>query len=326
MTSLNKSTVCFIIVSMMLTITGCAQKNAPVPVTSTDKKPYFAIISKGWQHQFWQAVKTGAFKAAKDYNVKITFEGPVGDFAVNQQIKMIEEAIKNSPDALIVAATDSKSIMPSLEIAQSKNIPIIAFDSGVEGNIPLTTVATDNKGAASLAADKLAKAIDFKGEVAVICHDDNSITGTYRKDGFVNRMKEKYPDIKVVAIKYGGGDYKISSDLVTEMILTYPKLKGIFATNEGSAIGMIDSVVSNKKEGTIILVGFDSGLEQKEAIRKGIMLGAVSQDPVMIGYKAVESAYLNYKGTPIKKEIFTDYLWYDVDNVNNAELQIILYD
>src|SRR5437773_877605 len=50
---------------------------------------YIPIISKGFQHQFWQAVKAGAEKAAKEMNVKITFEGPESETQVDKQIEML---------------------------------------------------------------------------------------------------------------------------------------------------------------------------------------------------------------------------------------------
>jgi ribose transport system substrate-binding protein len=39
-------------------------------------KMYILLVSKGFQHQFWQAVKAGADKAAAEFNVEVTFEGP----------------------------------------------------------------------------------------------------------------------------------------------------------------------------------------------------------------------------------------------------------
>lgn len=324
---MRKSLIFMIII---LFVYGCGKAKSEVPIKQNDEAektvPYFAMISKGWQHQFWQSVKSGAFKAAKEYNVKITFEGPEGDFAIAQQKRMIEEAIKKTPNAIIIAATNSKEVLPDLKNAQKLKIPIIAFDSGVDSDIAITTVATDNRKAAALAADKLAEAIGKTGEVAVICHDEVSFTGLNRKDGFVNEITEKYPNIKIVSVKYGSGDHEITYNLVREMLKKYPDLKGIFATNEGSAIGMINAVVAEKKEKDVVMVGFDSGIQQKEAIKLGIMLGAVSQDPVMIGYKAVEAAYLNYKGKTLPKETMTNYFWYDINNVDNLELSASLYD
>lgn len=285
-----------------------------------------AIISKSWQHQFWQSVKMGANKAANDYNVKITFQGPETDAAVSKQLEMIDSAINQKPAAIILAACDPKAVIPKLEKAKSENIPVITFDSGVDSDIPLTTVATDNLVAAGAAADKLAQAIGGEGEVAILCHSDVGVTGVQRRDGFINRIKEKYPKIRVVDIKYGGGDHTVSEDLTDEIIDNHPNIKGIFATNEGSAIGLINGMVEKNKIGKIATIGFDAGKQQKDAVREGMMIGAVAQDPVEIGYKAVEAAYKAYKGESLDKFIDTGYKWYDKTNVDSEELKDLLYD
>ena len=46
---------------------------------------YIPLISKGFQHQFWLAVKSGADQAAKEFNVKVTFEGPETEQMVDKQ-------------------------------------------------------------------------------------------------------------------------------------------------------------------------------------------------------------------------------------------------
>jgi ribose transport system substrate-binding protein len=108
-----------------------------------EKKPYIPLVSKGFQHQFWLAVKAGAEQAAKDSDVTITFEGPESEAMVDKQMDMLQVAIDKNPDAICFAAVDSKAAIPLLEQAQAKGIPIIGFDSGVDSDIPLTTAATD---------------------------------------------------------------------------------------------------------------------------------------------------------------------------------------
>src|ERR1017187_5478222 len=137
---------------------------------------YIPLISKGFQHQFWQAVKAGAEQAAAKDNVKITFEGPETEAMVDKQIDMLSAALAKKPQALGIAALDSKAAIPLLKRAQAAKIPIIAFDSGVDSDIPLPTSATDNLAAAALAADKMAEAIGNAGEVGLVVHDQTSRT------------------------------------------------------------------------------------------------------------------------------------------------------
>ena len=111
---------------------------------------YIPVISKGFQHQFWQAVKAGADQAAKDFNVKVTFEGPETEAMVDKQIDMLTAALAKKPAAIGFAALDSKAAIPLLKKAQAAGIPIIAFDSGVDSDIPMSTATTDNLAAAGM--------------------------------------------------------------------------------------------------------------------------------------------------------------------------------
>lgn len=295
-----------IIVSMILAVAllgGCGQKQTetkPAEAPKATEAPkaaegiYIPVISKGVQHQFWQAVKMGAEKAAKDLNVKITFEGPESEAQVDKQIEMLTAALGKNPKAICLAALDSKACIPLLEKAKAANIPVVGFDSGVDSDIPVATAATNNIAAAALAADKMAELIGGEGKVAVIVHDQTSRTGVDRRDGFVKRIEEKYPKIKIVTVQYGGGDHLKSTDIAKVIIQSNPDLKGLFGANEGSAIGALNGVIEMKKEGKIVVVGYDAGKQQKDAIRSGKMAGAITQDPVGIGYKAAELKPLLY--------------------------------
>ncbi|WP_016834413.1 ABC transporter substrate-binding protein [Herbaspirillum lusitanum] len=285
---------------------------------------YIPLVSKGFQHQFWQAVKAGANQAATDYKVKVTFEGPETEAMVDKQIDMLSAALAKKPQAIGFAALDSKAALPLLKKAQAAKIPVIAFDSGVDSDIPVTTTTTDNKAAAALAADKMAELIGKEGEVAVVAHDQTSRTGIDRRDGFVDRMKSAYPKIKIVSIQYGAGDQLKSTEVTKSILQAYPKLKGAFGTNEGSAIGVLNGAREMKRK--VVIIGFDSGKQQKDAIRDGQMAGAITQNPVGIGYKTVEAAVKALKGEKLPKIIDTGFYWYDKSNIADPKIAAVLYD
>ena len=285
---------------------------------------YIPLISKGFQHQFWQAVKLGAEQSAKENNVKITFEGPETEAMVDKQIDMLSAALAKHPQAIGFAALDSQAAIPLLKKAQAGKIPVIAFNSGVDSDIPLTTCTTNNVAAAALAADKMAEAIGSAGEVAVIVHDQTSRTGIDRRDGFLARMKEKYPNIKIVSVQYGAGDHLKSAEIAKAMIQANPNLKGIFGANEGSAEGAAIGVKESGKK--LVLIGYNSGKEQKAAIMSGEMLGAITQNPIGIGKCTVDSAVKALKGDKLPKIIDTGFYWYDKTNINDPKIAAVLYD
>ena len=309
---------------MAVVVSACGAQQPVAPAAS--EKPYIPIISKGFQHQFWQAVRSGAEKAATDFNVEITFEGPESESQVDKQIEMLQTAIDKKPAAICFAALDSKAAIPLLEKAKAANIPVIGFDSGVDSDIPVTTAATDNLAAAAMAADKMAEAIGGSGEVGVVVHDQTSRTGIDRRDGFVNQMKAKYPNITIVDIQYGGGDQLKSTDLAKAMIQAHPNIKGFFGANEGSAIGVLNAVKELGMEGNIAVSGNDSGKAQIDAVSSGVMAGSITQDPIGIGYKCVEAAVKAIKGEQLPKMIDTGFHYYTKENINDPKIKPLLYD
>jgi ribose transport system substrate-binding protein len=245
---------------------------------------------------------------------------------VDKQIEMVQAALAKNPQALCLAALDSKALIPLLEQAKAANIPVIGFDSGVDSDIPLATAATDNIAAAGKAADMMAELIGGAGEVAVIVHDQTSRTGIDRRDGFVNRMKDAHPNITVVDVQYGGGDHLKSTDLAKAIIQAHPNLKGFFGANEGSIIGVMNAVKEMGMEGQMVVIGYDSGKQQMDAIRAGVVAGSITQDPIGIGYKCVEAAVKAIRGETLEKNIDTGFHWYDKTNIDSDVIKPLLYE
>jgi ribose transport system substrate-binding protein len=295
----------------------------PVPF---DEAPYIPIVSKGFQHQFWQAVKQGAEDKGAELNAKVNFIGPPSESDVAIQIEMLQAEYDKGPAAICFAALDSQAANPLLEQMAADGIPVIAFDSGVDSDIPITTAATDNVAAAALAADKMAELIGGSGQVGVIVHDQTSRTGIDRSEGFVNRMAEAYPDIEIIGPQYGAGDQLKSTDLAKAMIQANPDIKGFFGGNEGSAIGVVNAVNELDMAGDIVVIGYDSGIAQIDAIRSGVMAGAVQQNPIGIGAQCVRAAAMALQGLEVPPTIDTGFIWADLSNIDSPEVQAVLYE
>lgn len=285
---------------------------------------HIAIVSKGFQHQFWQAVRRGAEAEAEAHGVVITFEGPPEETDIEAQITMLQNAVTRNPDALALAALDSKAAAPSLDEATEKNIPVVAFDSGVESDIPVSTVATDNAAAAREAAKHMSELIGGEGVLGIVGHDQVSLSGTDRVDGFLEGIDEFGSDVEVLPVQYGEGDQAASADIARSMVAANPDLKGLFGTNEGAAIGMYKGVQESGRD-DLVLIGFDSSRAQVEAIEKGEIAGAVTQDPVTMGRMTVQTALESIRGEQVDEVIDTGFYWFDADNLDTDEIQQAIY-
>jgi len=312
--------------SLALAATAIAAPVVAQEPFSDEDKPYVPIVSKGFQHQFWQAVKLGAEEKAAELNMDVNFIGPATESEVAKQIEMLQAEYDKGPQAVCFAALDSVAALPLLEQMDADGIPVIAFDSGVEGDIPITTAATDNVAAAALAADKMVELAGDTGKVGVIVHDQTSRTGIDRTNGFVDRMAEAYPNVEIIGPQYGAGDQLKSTDLAKAMIQANPDIIGFFGGNEGSAIGVVNAVNELDLAGELVVIGYDSGIAQIDAIRDGLMAGAVQQSPIGIGAKCVEAAAMALQGLEVPPNIDTGFLWADASNIDDPDVQAVLYE
>ena len=79
------------------------------------------------------------------------------------------------------------------------------------------------------------------------------------------------------------------------------------------------------KEGKLVVIGYDSGQQQMDAIRSGTEAGAITQDPIGIGYKCVEAAVKAMKGETLPKTIDTGFHWFDQTNIDSDQIKPLLY-
>ena len=245
---------------------------------------------------------------------------------VDKQVEILKAALAKKPKAVCIAAIDTQAVLPDLQAAAKDGIKIIGFDAGVGGDVALTTCATDNTKAAALAAENMAKLIGNEGEVGMIVHSQTAIDGALRRDGFKDYIEKNCPKIKIVDIQYADGDQLKSADAAKAMMQAYPNIKGIYGSNEGSAIGVMNGVVELNKVGKIIVVGFDSGALIKNGIKDGKMAGAITQDPIGIGYKSIEYSMKAIKGEKLPATVDTGAYWYDKTNIDSDKIAPLLYD
>lgn len=314
--------------AMVLALNACQSGGGGTGEPGADggEKIKVAMISKGFQHQFWQAVKAGAEEKSAELGVEMTFEGPASETEVETQLQMLQTAIDQSPDVIAFAALDPEACIPLYDTAQTANIPIVEFDAGCNSEYPTNISKTDSKVAGALAAEEMVQKMGETGEVGIVSHTQINSTGVERRDGFVEKMKE-YPGIKIVDIQYGDGDHLKSADITKAMISAHPNLTGLYGTNEGSAIGIVNALNENKVEkGKYTVIGFDAGKAQVDAVRDGVMTGAITQDPKEIGRQTIESAVKAAKGEEVEKVIDTGSFFYNSENVDSEDMKEKLYD
>jgi ribose transport system substrate-binding protein len=283
------------------------------------------VVSKGFQHEFWQTVKMGTEAAAKELGDKTSYVGPADETQIAEQIQLVENAMAKKPDGLLLAALDANALAPLVETANSRGIKVVTFDSGVNSSIPVSFVATNNRKAGAEAADALAAQVNNKGKVGVIAHVAGTSSAIERSEGFIARMKEKYPDIQVLPVQYSDGDPQKAMDKTIDMIQANPDLAGIYGTNEGSTLGVANAIDSQNMKGKVKVIGFDSTEAIIHFLNSGVIQGFVVQDAYQIGYQGIKALNAAITGQPVAKEIDIPVKFVNAQNINTPEIEKLLH-
>lgn len=266
----------------------------------------FVLITMDSMDEHWLSVKKGAETKAKELgDVDIIFRAPAGKVDPNEQTRMVEDAINQKVDAILLAPSDKSALGPVVERAIDEKIPVVIIDSPVDAEGYVTFLSTDNYAAGALAADTLAKLVNEKGKVGIINAQPGAGTAIARSSGFEDRLKEKYPNMKVAGIQYSNGDKAVALNQATDMMTANPDLVGFYGSNEGSTVGISRALEESGNIGKIKLVGFDFSKDTITGLKNGSIQASMVQNPEKMGYDGVAAAYDNINGKEVPKHVDT---------------------
>jgi ribose transport system substrate-binding protein len=316
------------VVAIVLLLAGglfAGGKGEPAKKAAKDIK--IEVICMGFQHEYWQTVRLGTEKAAKEAGIVAPFRGPKVETEVDVQIGMFEDAMAKKVDGILLAPCDSEALVPLVEKAAKQGIVVMTFDTDInKTDTRLSFIATDNYAAGKLAGQNAGKILGGKGKVGVMGHLAATMDTRERVGGFVDVIKKEFPGIQLLETVYGDGDPQKSMDKARDMMTAHPDLAAIYATNEGGAVGVTLAVEAAKKVGKVQVIGFDSSEQEIDFLKKGLITGFVVQNPFQIGYLAVKTMFEHLAG--IKKappRIDTGVVWVDMKNFDQPDIQKILY-
>ena len=261
------------------------------------------FIPKATNSTFWLALLKGAQDAGKKLGYKVLYQGVAEQTDIAGQVNIVNDMVSRKVSGILIAATDAKALAPAVESAIKKGVPVITVDSGVDSDAPYAYIATDNLGAARVAADTLAALINLKGVVGDIGITAGSVTGRQREDGFVSRMKEKYPGIRVVAVQYAACDPAKALNIATDMLTGNPTLNAFYGACDGAGTGAAQLVKQRQLKGKVKTVAFDVSPEEFQLFLDGYVDAMIVQDPYTMGYTGMEDLDKVVKGGHIDKKI-----------------------
>lgn len=244
--------------------------------------------------EHWLKLQAGAKEAAEaataeGTKVDITFDAPSTKIDATQQASLVENAINDKVDGIMLAALDATALSNVVDQAHEAGIKVVLVDSGVNTENWDAFYSTDNAKAAQQAADTMAELIGEKGKVGIVNAQAGAGTTLTREEAFIEQIQNNYPDIELLETVYSEGDKQKALNYANDYMSGNADLAGIYGCNEGATVGVGQAVEQAGKQDSIMVVGFDFSADVEAMIKSGAIKATMVQNPKVMGQKGVEA-------------------------------------
>ncbi|AOZ99697.1 substrate-binding domain-containing protein [Flavobacterium commune] len=173
---------------------------------------------------------------------------------VKKQIQDIEKMIQDKKDIIIVSPFESDSIVPVIEKAVLKGIPVIVVDRKVNTSNYTAHIGADNIEVGRIAAKHIVSLSKGKANVVEIKGNSSTSPGFERNLGF-RQILDKYPGVKVVTME-AKRDELVLDDFL-KILNNFPNINYIYAYNDEIAYQTWMVLKKRGLEKSIKIIGVD---------------------------------------------------------------------
>lgn len=320
--NIKKTLVAFaVVLSLVFCFAGCTGGNL------SPKSKTVAVITKGSDSDFWNDVKNGAFSAATEYNIDITFEGPDSEEDYESQNKMIENAVSKNVGAIVLSAIDYEKNAPAVQKAIDKGIKVITVDSDVDADGKELFIGTDNVSAGKKAAEQAIELCKNKKSVniGIVNYGENTENGKQRLKGFTDYI-EKVKNAKVVASVNVESNAESATLGAKQLIEENKGINVLIGFNEWSTLGVGYAIKELNLKDEVFGIGFDSNVNCVGMLETGEIDTLIVQNPFSMGYLSVsKAAELLLGNAKTDGVIETDTYVVNRKNMFSPDVQKILF-
>jgi len=282
---------------------------AALPVSSafaeSPEKPKVALVMKSLANEFFLTMEDGAKAYQKEHSADFDLisNGIKDETDTAGQTRIVEQMILAKVNALVIAPSDSKAMVPVIKKAVDAGITVINIDNQLDPqivkskNISVPFVGPDNRKGARLVGEYLAKQLKAGDEVGIIEGVSTTTNAQQRTAGFKDAMDAA--QIKVVSLQSGDWEIDKGNKVAASILSEYPDVKALLAGNDSMAVGAVSAVRAAGKAGKVQVVGYDNINAIKPMLKDGRVLATADQFAAKQAVFGIETALKILKGEKV---------------------------
>ncbi len=320
MTSKKIISICLCFVLIIMTFSSCK-------VSNDDSQKKIAVIVKSEDSDFWDCVKGGVYSAATEYNVSVSFEGPENEEDYDAQNEMIDKAIEDGVDAIVLSAINYTNSVEQVNLAAKKGIKIVAIDSAVDSAMVSLFIGTDNFEAGQAAGSAVINGFtgDEKIYIGLVNYSEGTDNGQQREQGFKQYISQ-FPNAEIVSTVNVSCNVDSATAGALTLLKESPQINVLVGFNEWMTLGIGNAVKQTGASDDVMCVGFDTNVVSIGMLETGEMDALIVQNPFAIGYLGIKSAFELVSGQIAQAgDIYTSVTTVTGENLFDDDIQKILF-
>lgn len=280
-------------------------------VVKTLDNDYFAEMTEGFNESFKNLnipseliVRSGASEGDVDGQRQIL------DAFFNKYVRGRDDPIIQS--VILTPSASGSPLVPSIKRFRDYKIPVVIVDTRIEkaaletGNTSISAfIASSNRDGGRKAGEFIINRTRKNAQILLLNGLDGHETAEARRKGFYDAVLLS-KGIEVVE-RTCDWERSLAKSTVESLLRSGRKFDAIFGANDQMALGALEAC---KQQGInleeVIIVGFDAINEAKDSVLRGELDATVAQNPIAMGYQALEIAWKLSQGVCVKKEIIID--------------------
>jgi ribose transport system substrate-binding protein len=258
-----------------------------------------AVFTKNSTNPAYEAFRIAANQIAHSTGARVLHFVPKQPDNVDEQKAMVEQVLKDRPDAVIFIPVDDVAMVDSVKKLNEAKIPVVLVSNPLPGSF-VTYVGADDFEIGYREARYLFEHLGAKGKIVVIEGTPAAPTNRERVRGYARAFAE-FPGIEVLGSRIGNYQQPDAKRVMEEFLGEHPQIDAVLSANDGMALGVLEALKEAKR--TSVVIGINGILPAVKQIETGAILASVDFNMFKIGCVATRAAVRHLKREPLPEKV-----------------------
>ena len=258
-----------------------------------------AVFTKNSTNPAYEAFRIAADQIARSTGARVLHFVPKQPDNVDEQKAMVEQVLKDRPDAVIFIPVDDVAMVDSVKKLNDAKIPVVLVSNPLPGSF-VTYVGADDFEIGYREARYLFDTMGGKGKIVVIEGTPAAPTNRERVRGYQRAFAE-FPGIEVLGSGIGNYQQPDAKRVMEKFLGEQPQIDAVLSANDGMALGVLEALKQANR--TSIVIGINGILPAVKQIETGAILASVDFNMFKIGCVATRAAVRHLKREPLPEKV-----------------------